>query len=304
MKTFPSGSPQAEALALRRVLETIEAINECLPEASGVQDATEGLTNACTDLTMAQSVLDLQLKVAICWLSQGGALNCEQPDPCTCWTVNAPATSGSIDLWYPFLQCAVYPDVTLISGHLTTSASGQYDVRGGNMQFFTSLTFPLLVTVDGYVFIAFQEALLTFSAPLLTTVNGSFQVGSNANQLTHDFPLIETVTGDFVTSGTLATSLSVPLLTTVGGALMSIGGLALADVDISSLTNFDGDFEAVNAALTEESVNHILVVLDSQCVLSGAKNVLLDSGTSAAPTGLGAAAAANMIGRGVNVVTN
>jgi hypothetical protein len=202
------------------------------------------------------------------------------------------------------MKGAVFPATELISGNLTTSASGIYNQNNGSMSFLTLLSFPVLTQVDGYVYAAFQETLNSFSAPLLTDVTGDFQVGSNANQRSITIPLITTVGGDFITSGTLETSLSVPNLTTVGGTLISIGGLALADVDISGLTTFVGDFECVNSALTVTSVNDILIQLDSVVVLSGAHDVLLDGNTSAAPTGAGATAAANLIGRGVNVVTN
>lgn len=202
------------------------------------------------------------------------------------------------------MKCATFPDTVTISGHLTTSAAGIYNQKGGSMSFLTSLSFPALIDIATFVFIAFQETLNDFSAPLLQTVATDFQIGSNANQRSLEIPSLVSVGGNFITSGTLYPSLSVPLLTTVGGILMSIGGLALTDVDISSLTNFDGDFECVNSALTQSAVNHILIVLDSQVVLSGAHNVLLNAGSSASPSGAGITAKNNLIGRGVAVNTN
>lgn len=292
-----------QALYDAELRAAIVAIAACFPNATDVQDIADELA-VCTPLFVIQDIYIRLLTAVLCYIASGADIDCHRPDACDCYTVDALATSGSIDLWYPFLKCATYPDVTLINGHLTTSPTGIYNVRAGNMPFFTSLSFPQVATINGYVFIAFMEAFISFSAPLLTTVTGDFQIGSNNAQTTIEIPSITTVGGDFITSGTVETELLVPLLTTVSGDLISIGGQALADVDISSLTNFVGDFECVNAALTQASVNHILEILDGQVVLTGAYDVLLDSGTSAAPSGAGITAKNNLIGRGVNVVTN
>lgn len=292
-----------QAMTDAQIRAAIIAIAACLPESEDVQDLADSVT-LCTPLFQLELIYIQILTAALCFLGAGGAAPCDRPDDCDCYTVNSPATSGSLNIYDTWMKCATFPLTTLISGDLTTNASGVYDGNGGSMSFLTSLSFPLLAEIDGFVYIAFQEALLTFSAPLLTTVTGNFQIGSNAYQETIDIPSITTVGGDFITSGTVVTELLVPNLTTVSGDLISIGGLALADVDISGLTTFVGDFECVNAALTVTSVNNILIQLDSVVVLTGAYDVLLDGNTSAAPTGAGATAAANLIGRGVNVVTN
>lgn len=249
-------------------------------------------------------IFNRELIAALCWLAGGNAIDCDKPDGCPFYTVNSPATSGSLDIFDPWMRGMVFPDTTLISGNFTTSASGIYDGNGGSMSFLTLISLPVLDEVNGFVYVAFQETLDSFSAPLLTTVTGNFQVGSNANQRSLDIPLIETVGGDFITSGTLYPSLLVPNLTSVGGDLISIGGLALTDVDISGLTTFVGDFECVNAALTQQAVDDILVQLDSVVVLSGVHNVLLNGGSSATPGAAGITAAANLTGRGVSVNTN
>jgi hypothetical protein len=292
-----------QALYDRELRAAIAAISECLPDSENVQDIADELT-ACTPLYAVQDIYIRLLSASLCYLGEGGG-DCDKPDPkCDCYTVTTPATSGSLDIYDPWMKCADFPFTEIVSGNITSSASGVYGATTGSMSFFTAMSFPILTFVDGYVFVGFQESLLSFSAPLLTETTGSFQVGSNANQTSITIPLITTVGGDFVTSGTLYTSLSVPLLTSVGGTLISIGGRALVDVDISGLTTFVGDFECVNANLSVTSINNILIQLDSVVVLTGAHDVLLDGNTSAAPTGAGATAKANLIGRGVNVQTN
>lgn len=65
---FPGGSPQAERVELQRTLDSIQAVNTCLPTDSGVQAATSGLLNSCSTIASAFSVFALQVQTAICWL--------------------------------------------------------------------------------------------------------------------------------------------------------------------------------------------------------------------------------------------
>lgn len=60
--------------------------------------------------------------------------------------------------------------------------------------------------------------------------------------------------------------------------------------------------ELTNNALTVESVDHVLITLDNNGLSNG--TVLIDGGTSVAPSVAGAAAAANLIGKGWSVATN
>lgn len=83
-------------------------------------------------------------------------------------------------------------------------------------------------------------------------------------------------------------------------------------VDVSSNTNMTSlnitgcinliELYADDCALTEASVNAILIELDTQGNTGG--DVALDAGTSAAPTGLGAAAVISLEGKGWTVYYN
>lgn len=74
---------------------------------------------------------------------------------------------------------------------------------------------------------------------------------------------------------------------------------------LTSVTVFEqqlNDVSISNAALTEESVNDILMWLDGSGVING--YVDLSGGTNAVPTGNGAAAKDNLINKGWNVYVN
>lgn len=62
------------------------------------------------------------------------------------------------------------------------------------------------------------------------------------------------------------------------------------------------DVELVNDALTEASVDHILITLDNSGLIGG--NVNLSGGTSAAPSPAGVAATLSLAGKAWNVSTN
>ena len=79
------------------------------------------------------------------------------------------------------------------------------------------------------------------------------------------------------------------------------GNESLTSLNISGCESLV-DLDAYDCALTEASVNAILIELDNQANTNG--YVVLDGGTNAAPTGLGAAAVTSLQGKGWDVFYN
>jgi Leucine-rich repeat (LRR) protein len=79
------------------------------------------------------------------------------------------------------------------------------------------------------------------------------------------------------------------------------GNESMISLDISGCESLV-DLDAFDCALTEASVNAILIELDTQGNIGG--YVALDTGTNAAPTGLGAAAVISLQGKGWDVYYN
>lgn len=300
MKTFPPGSPQAEQLVIDRILETIAAINACLPTASGAQAATAGLINGCTDLTLAQSVLDLQLKAVICWLGTGGAgVDCNRPWPCDYLTINTSSTINDLYPWDPFAPGFLIPDAVFCNGQIyfaPTAALNAYP-----MVFCTTVSVPLLETVAGDFVCIFHPQIVSFLAPLLRTVGGKLLVGSNASVEVLDLSSLLTVGGDMDIGAQLLVDVDIHTVTGVGGSL-SVGGNLVETVNIDGLVDFDGDFSCGVSALTQTAVNYLLVRMD-ELVLTN-RTVTLNNGSSATPSGAGLTAKSNLEGRGCTVLVN
>jgi Leucine-rich repeat (LRR) protein len=79
------------------------------------------------------------------------------------------------------------------------------------------------------------------------------------------------------------------------------GNESMISLDISGCESLV-DLDAFDCALTEASVNAILIELDTQGNIGG--YVALDTGTNAAPTGLGVAAVISLQGKGWDVYYN
>lgn len=305
-------SAQAQKIYLKRVLETISAINACLPTSSGVQAISANLVNLCSTFEGAQSVLDLQLKAAICWLGNGGsAISCDWPSACPYFIVQ---TEGydipTLHLYAGDAKGFLVPDLVTTNGDVIFSPSIAFDPAP--MPFLELASFPLLENVSGNVRIESQPVLSSALFPLLATVGGHFRVGSNAdltiidvsslvstgaelwmdgnNAETVEFPSLTTV-GDYFT---INAEPVVPLLATVAGDI-EIQRQGLTSYRLPSLTVFGGtSFKSQNCDLDVATVNHILVTLDAITPALSGVTILLNLGTSAAPTGAGAAAKVNL----------
>ena len=301
MKTFPPGSPQAYGVAVERVVETIQGINECLPEESGVQAATAGLINGCTDLMMAQSVLALQLNVAVCWLANGGApTNCNRPYSCgSLQVITTDTVNRSLNIWDAFASGFNFPFLVTLFGSLYFSLNGENQIP--TMSFLEDVTLPLLEQAD-VIFCNGQPFLKSFTAPHLKHITGGdLNVSGNLEMTGLDLTALENVQGSLVLDGQLNTAADFPHLTTVNGTDIRLGGVDVAHVDITALTTFDGDFHCRDARLDSANVNEILIVLDNLGLSN--HNVELTGGNMSPPTGAGLTAKSNLEGRGCTVGT-
>jgi hypothetical protein len=78
-------------------------------------------------------------------------------------------------------------------------------------------------------------------------------------------------------------------------------GTGLQHINITGCVNLD-DVDLNNNALTEASVDHILITLDDNGLTDGF--LYLDGGTNATPSATGLAAATNLVGKGWSVSYN
>ena len=148
------------------------------------------------------------------------------------------------------------------------------------------LTAPHLVTVPApnYIAVAHLDSLHTIGLPLLATACG-IEILSNA-ALTSAVFLNLATTPDPTTQWEIRNN---PALAT-----LVFPSLATPPHNL----NFDGN------ALSEDSVNNLLVQLAGLAWAAPDRAVKVNAGTSHAPTGAGAAAKAAMIAAGATVTTN
>lgn len=278
MKTFPPGSPQALQLDVQRVLEVIQQVNGCLPTASGVQAATAGLTNACTDFTAGQSVYDLQLATAICWLYQqvlNGPTQVLVTDGVDI-ILDGLTFRDNLWLWRFDAKSFSFPTLTNCDQGIFFSTNED----DGNMTFLQTINLPLLATVNSMFFASRLPNLTTILAPSLTDVGLDIAVASDARLTTVDFSAIVNIGRDFLASGSLINGLKMPNLASFGG------------------TQFKCDANAIPT----EDVNALLVTL-SGLGLSGV-DINFAGGANGAPSGAGLTAKSTLQGQGNTVTTN
>ncbi len=236
MRTYPPDSPQEAYLLLQRVLESIQGINECLPTDSGVQDETAGLINACTTTPVAQSVLDLQLKQAICWLFsqiQNGPTSIIINGGVD-YIVEQLVFSDNIFIWECFARSFTFPTLVDCQQGLYFSTNS----TDGNMSFLTRIDIPNLLAINAVLFIERIPNLTTINAGSLVHVGQDIDIASNARLTTVDFHSVEFIGRDFLASGSLLAGLQLPALTTFGGTqfLCDSNGLPTADINALLIT--------------------------------------------------------------------
>lgn len=199
----------------------------------------------------------------------------------------------------------------------------------------TSIDLSALETVTGTFAPTVMASLTTLSAANLKYIGNSLSVGTMALLTTLDLTGLEVV-GNGISLGTLASlvTLSLDSLSLVGNTIsftgtagvfttfyapvlrgcgqIILGGNALANVTIgssSTLKEVTGNVTITNAALTQASVDHILVQLSLLDGTNGttsydSKTVNLSGGTSSTPSATGLAAKVVLQARGCTVTNN
>lgn len=153
--------------------------------------------------------------------------------------------------------------------------------------------------------------LATLSAPKLESV-GVLRIQSpNDGFTTLSLPLLKRANTITVGSSFGLATVSLPSLVQVLGQVQMPGLSALTDFSIGAgLKAVGGDFRLEDAALTQASVDNVLIRLAALNGTSGTttygtgRTVFLNGGTSAAPSSTGATAKATLQARGVTVYTN
>lgn len=249
------------------------------------------------------------------------------------------ALSGSGDLLVaqcPLLVTLSFPSLTTIGGGIAQSNGGLVPEELTGM---TSMSFPVLTTVNGLFQPNNLPALTVLSFPMLATVTGLFSPSSMGALTTWNFPALSVVGGTFnPLSMASLTSLSCNVLTIIGGnatissmailttvglpGMVSYGGtidLHSSNGNLTSVTlGTNGTLKAINGAtinisgqkLTVANVNAILNLLVTLDGTNGTtawgtgKTLTINGGTNGAPSGQGITDKATLIARGATVTTN
>jgi hypothetical protein len=168
----------------------------------------------------------------------------------------------------------------------------------------TNIELTALSTVGGDNYIQKHAALTNISQPLLSTVGGDNFIESNDVLTEISLPLLSTV-GDknSIANNAVLTEISLPLLSTVGDKNVIQNNAALTNITISS-TGFTaiGDYYFNNNALSEETVDNILIAFDNSGIEN--KTIFLDGGTNSVPSAAGLTAKSNLEGKGWTVNVN
>lgn len=165
---------------------------------------------------------------------------------------------------------------------------------------FTTLESPLLTTLTNLLLISDCTALTELDFSLIETCP-TIQIYGNTSLASILFDSITTISSYIQLKNSVITTLAFPLLTTCPSIDLTDNSL-LTTFDINTLTIAPTVISATGCALNVASVNAILVKCDALTMTSG--TIDLSGGTSAAPTGAGATAAANLVLAGVTVTTN
>jgi hypothetical protein len=281
------------------VLETIARLNACLPTASGVQAISANLINLCSTFEGAQSVLDLQLKAAICYLNSiatGTVLTQTIPvDGIDYTMLVGPGCQADLYVYSAFAKSWDFPNLVTTDGSLVFATLPAHDTPNfnpdGNMSFLQTINLPLYTNCGGDFYATGLPLLRSLQAPLLTEILGLLNFQNNLLPNT--------------TSG-LLTDVNFDSLQHLVGDFICAGNPSLVDLAFPALTHFEGfHWSCIGCALSEASINSILVTLANLSPPYQPTGFIdLELGTNAAPTGAGLAAKSALQGTGVTVNTN
>ena len=153
-----------------------------------------------------------------------------------------------------------------------------------------------------------STSLLSLSMPkvqvIFTTYNPSFAALTN-----YSAPVLNMVMGNFAPKMDSLLSLSLPALTNVTGTFAPLFDSATNVTFSASLLSVGGDFSIISAALTQTSVNNILIRLAALDGTGGTTDynnhtIDLSGGTSSTNSGAGLVAEATLIARTNVVILN
>lgn len=148
--------------------------------------------------------------------------------------------SGNCSAFSATISCCnqyTSPNVASISFPTLIRAFGILtSFQANGLAALTSVSLPLLKTVDGNLLIANNAILTAIDLTALKTVGLSLFLGSNKITGAFSLPALVSTGTDFqAQSNTIMTSLSVPLLTTVSGNFQISGCSALTSINFNSL---------------------------------------------------------------------
>ena len=213
-----------------------------------------------------------------------------------------------------------YPNSTDL---LTTLSATSLTTVGGafhpnTMGALTTLSFNALTLVVGDFHPYNMPILTTLSATSLVTVQ-QFLPDSMSALTTISMPALTTILVDCIFSNMAAlTTISLPAMLTYGRSITANTGLGnLTTITLGTpgtgagnIKSIGGNISITGQKLNVATVNGILALLVSLNGSNGTtlwgsgKSVLLNGGTSAAPTGQGITDKATLIARGATVTTN
>lgn len=210
------------------------------------------------------------------------------------------------------------PSMTIIAGAFTPVANllstidftSLVTIQGAlnpTLPALTTLTLTNLNTITG-AFGLIASALTTLSLPALVTMSSTWST-TMALVTTATFTNLQTVTGAVTASFAALATLNFPAIITFGAAVTFTAANLVTFSFGSTLKSVGGNLTMSGMKLNQASVDGILVSLAALDGTGGttaysSKTVLLNGGTSSAPSATGLAAKVTLVGRGCTVTTN
>lgn len=169
----------------------------------------------------------------------------------------------------------------------------------------TTFSAPQLVSVASDVWIGNNDVLSTVNLGSLATVGGDLKLSFNSEIVSLDLGDLVTVSGQVSFAGdSLLTTIDISSLDSIGSQISLVNCSVLSSLNISALTSLGGNFVASGCAFDAATVNAILAQLVSIAAYGAGQSVVLNGGTSAAPSGQGIIDKGVLQGRGATVTTN
>lgn len=225
-------SAQALKIFQLRAIEALNGLIACLPSGANVSGLAI-LINSCTTLEAAQSVLNLAVQRAVCYLNtqlQNGPTTIII-DGGVDYVVKQLVFSDNIFIWECFAKSFTFPTLEDCQQGLYFSTN----VTDGNMSFLTSVDLPVLTAINAVLFISRIPNMTTISAPLLEHVGQDIDVSSNTRLTTVDFHSVNFIGRDFLASGSLLAGLRMPALAHFGGTQFLCDSNAIPTADVNAL---------------------------------------------------------------------